>query len=124
MTHAHIFTRRRPTSTVETCRCGRFRFTEHAGESILAAPNIAVYDNGGKTADRYTVIFMDEPDLGGGYEGCYSSLGMSADPFHPQGFCQHGPAKPGRHLGRRIAFEDLPADCQKAVRRDMEGGGE
>jgi len=81
--------------------------------------NIRIYDNGGKTFDRYTVVYMDEPDFGGGYEGCYACVGMSEHPFDPQGFSQHSTARPGRHLGWRIKWEDLPEDCQKLVRRDL-----
>ena len=73
--------------------------------------SIRCYDNGGKTFDRYSVVFMNEPES----HGLFNSLGMSADPFHPQGFGQHSAAQPGRHLGVRIKFEDLPGDCQKAV---------
>ncbi len=76
--------------------------------------NLVCYDNGGKTFDRYTVIYLDfkRGDL-------YESVGMSDNPFHPQGFCQHDEAKRGRHLGKRISFYDLPADCQKAVINDL-----
>jgi hypothetical protein len=59
-------------------------------------------------------------------------VGMSANPFHPQGFGQHGghaypiDAKDGWapaigrkcHLGTRIPFDKLPPDCQKLVRDD------
>ncbi len=34
--HQHQFTRSTCHATVEICRCGRFRFTEHAGPSIEA----------------------------------------------------------------------------------------
>lgn len=76
--------------------------------------NIAIYDNGGRSADRYTVIFKDCP------EGCglFQCLGMNAFPFHPQGIAMHASAMPGRLLGRRIAFADLPKDCQRAVEQD------
>jgi hypothetical protein len=77
--------------------------------------NIQCYDNGGKTFDRYTVVYMDDPEG----RGLFSCVGMSEDPFHPQGFGQHSAALPGRHLGKRIAFAQLPADCQKLVRRDL-----
>ena len=33
-THQHEFTRSKPSATVETCRCGKFRHTENAGPSI------------------------------------------------------------------------------------------
>lgn len=77
--------------------------------------NVRIYDNGGKTVDRYTVVYMDCQEG----RGLYGALGMSAQPFHPQGFGQHCTAMPGRHLGLRITFEELPQDCQRAVLRDL-----
>ena len=73
---------------------------------------VRIYDNGGKTFDRYTAVYMFERERG----GLYGARGMSEHPFHPQGFGQCCTASPGRHLGRRIAFWDLPADCQRLVR--------
>jgi hypothetical protein len=77
--------------------------------------NIRVYDNGGKTVDRYTVVYMDAPER----NGLYEAVAMDAQPFHPQGFGQHTSASPGRHLGKRIGYEDLPDDCRKVVLRDL-----
>ena len=76
---------------------------------------IRCYDNGGKTFDRYTVVYMSFLDS----RNNYSCVGMSEHPFHAQGFGQHSSAKPGRHLGRRINFEELPPDCQKLVKQDL-----
>jgi len=85
---------------------------------------IRVYDNGGKTCDRYTVVYT------GRYQGYapgskyFLVAGMSGAPFHPQGFFQHSecsgiPDRPKyAHLGKKIKFQDLPADCQKAVLQD------
>lgn len=71
---------------------------------------VKVFDNGGKTFDRYTVIYNAEGDY----------VAMSADPFHPQGFGQHGEkCLPGPHLGKLIDFDDLPDDCKRLVRRDL-----
>lgn len=78
--------------------------------------NIKIYDNNGKTWDRYTVIFMNEPEF---QNNTYAALGMSTDPF--TGFGQHCTATPGRHLGKRIKFRDLPEDCQKLVLQDLDG---
>lgn len=75
-----------------------------------------IYDNNGKTIDRYTAVYMDRPL----FDGCYASAAMSDKPFHPQGIGQHGPSTPGRHLGKRIKFEQLPKDCQKLVLQDLE----
>jgi hypothetical protein len=79
------------------------------------ARQVRIYDNGGKTFDRYTAVYMAERER----NGLYGARGMSESPFHPQGFGQCCTATPGRHLGRRIAFVDLPADCQRLVRRDL-----
>ena len=78
--------------------------------------NVRIYDNGGKTADRYTAVYMDSPERAAGMFQC---VGMSENPFHPQGFGQHSSAMPGKHLGKRIAFEALPKDCQRLVMRDL-----
>jgi len=78
---------------------------------------IRVYDNGGKSFDRYTVVFT------GRYKyrnGC-DYLGMSEHPFHPQGFGQHEWSQDiidrptYGHLGKKIKFQALPPDCQKVV---------
>jgi hypothetical protein len=76
---------------------------------------IACYDSGGKTADRYTVIYLDQPERA---VNTFAAVAMNAEPFHPQGFGQHTTAMPGRHCGKRIAFASLPADCQKLVIQD------
>ena len=85
-------------------------------DEIIEGQKIRCYDNGGKTCDRYTVVYMDQQHP---QEGVFESVGMNGAPFHPQGFGQHGGAMPGKHLGRRVPFESLPADCQKLVRQDL-----
>lgn len=46
---------------------------------------LAIFDNGGKTADRYDVIYSD-PICGPTYaDTVLSGRGMSENPFHPQG---------------------------------------
>ena len=75
---------------------------------------LRIYDNGGKTADRYTII----PPRTAGTEyrerapGTWCAIAASARPFHPQGVGQHVTASPGHHLGRRIRWDELPADVQ------------
>ena len=92
---------------------------------------VSVYDNGGKTIDRYTVVYepymLEEEGGFGGEQPVFTYVAMSGAPFHPQGFCQHGETvgfRPttcwGSPMGRVIAFDKLPADCQRAVRRDLE----
>lgn len=79
--------------------------------------NIKCYDNGGKTLDRYTVVYMDEP----AGTVIFAARAMSSKPFHPRGFGQFVGATPGRHLGKKIKFEELPPDCQKLVMQDLQG---
>lgn len=82
-------------------------------------------------ADRYTVIYT------GHYVGkipgwpCYC-VGMSSNPYHPQGIGAHWEYQEmidakcgwapqiGRrcHLGVRIPFKDLPKECRHLVMRD------
>ena len=75
---------------------------------------LAIYDNGGKTWDQYTVYF-DQKET----EKEYYCLGMSAHPFHPLGFCQHSRGMLGRHNGKKIELKDLPIDCQVAVYKEL-----
>jgi hypothetical protein len=81
-----------------------------------AIVRISCWDNGGKTPDRYTVLFMDCQNVNRTYE----ALCMSSSPFHPQGFGQHSQGMPGSHLGKKIKFEQLPSDCQILVKQDLE----
>lgn len=76
----------------------------------------AIYDNGGKTADRYTVYF----DLKNPNNGLWYGLAMNAEPFHPQGFGQHVEGALGRHNGKRITLAALPEDCKKLVKQELE----
>jgi len=77
--------------------------------------HVRLYDNGGTTVDRYTAVYMDEPEY---KPGVYAARGMSARPFHPQGVGLYCTAMPGRHLGKRIRFDELPEDCQRLVLQD------
>jgi len=74
----------------------------------------SIWDNGGKTFDRYTAVY-DKMD------GQYNLMvGMSEHPFHPCGFGIHDSCLPGDHLGKQIKFEELPPDCQRCVAQDLE----
>jgi hypothetical protein len=83
---------------------------------VESTANIRIYDNGGATFDRFTVVFMSQPER---QSGTFAALGMSSFPFHPQGFGQHTTATPGRHLCKRIPFTALPEDCQKCTLQDI-----
>jgi len=64
-----------------------------------------IWDNEGKSFDRYTVILK-----GGG------GLGLSHNPESPQGFAQwlgDNDLHEGPHLGRKILWGDLPGNVRK-----------
>jgi len=48
---------------------------------------VRCYDNGGKSIDRYTVVFGKKTIGYEGYPGrSFMYLAMNSAPFHPQGF--------------------------------------
>jgi hypothetical protein len=80
---------------------------------------IHCYDNGGRSADRYTVVFTGRyRHLMGGQ---FYYLAMSSQPFHPQGVGLSGSSQTQidypmySHIGKKIGFDKLPPDCKKAV---------
>ena len=92
-------------------------YPDHKAEAaeaklVEALQTVRIYDNGGKTLDRYTVVYMDLPE-----NRLFMALSMSEHPFQEIG--QHTQAMPGRHLGKRIQFWQLPKDCQKLVKQDL-----
>jgi len=88
---------------------------------------ISVIDNGGRTPNRYTVVYTPEFIEGRLW---YTYFSMDEAPFltTSQGIGIHGQVdfRPqagnwGSHnsWGKIIAFEDLPEDCQRAVRQNL-----
>lgn len=73
---------------------------------------IRIYDNGGETLDRFTVIYTDEPEG----LGMFSARAMSENPY--TGFGQMCTASIGKHLGNLITFDDLPEPCKRVVIQD------
>jgi len=79
---------------------------------------IRIYDNGGKSADRYTLVVpsIDEP-------GKLDMYGFNEDPYYPLGFGQYAGSyhRMGSysHLGKLIQFEDLPDQAQRYVRETL-----
>lgn len=68
-----------------------------------------IYDNGGATFDRYTIITPSG-----------EMFGASNNPFSPQGFSQFvGEWKGGstKHLGRKVALDELNEDVRQYVKQ-------
>jgi hypothetical protein len=80
---------------------------------------IRCYDNGGATADRYTVVMTGHYRHKTGKQYWY--LGMSPNPFHSQGVGTSGAAdciidRPSyKHLGKKIKYDSLPAECKTFI---------
>lgn len=85
---------------------------------------IAVYDNGGKTFDRYTVV-LDEKEGVAGRNGTIKYLpacfSLSPNCDSHQGVSMYGVCDIGPHLGKKIAFKELPENVQKHVERRIAG---
>lgn len=60
-----------------------------------------IYDNGGRSADRYTACLQ-----GGG------ALSLSTNPDHPLGISQYTDCTEGPHLGHLVAWANLPANIR------------
>jgi hypothetical protein len=96
---------------------------------VINGHKISVWDCP-KFIDRYTVVYLDDIFQHPAHHNAeyVNYIAMSDNPFHPQGFCQHGemPINSVQYKGRggcfdkRIKFADLPPDCQKAVLQDFE----
>ena len=80
-------------------------------------PYLAVLDNGGKTADRYTVRIGED------------IFGMSDNPFHPQGFnqycgtlgeCGYNWQTIEANCGRRLMGTEIPEVIWQAIHDRME----
>ena len=72
----------------------------------LTEGTVTVYDNGGESIDRYTVIIDKD------------AYGMSDNPDSPQGFNQYigmvgVDVKLGNHLGKKLST--VPSGLKKAI---------
>lgn len=76
---------------------------------------VLIYDAGPNFHDRYTAVYLDESEY---KPGTFSGRGMSENPFSPQGFGCSCVVEPGRHLGKRIKFEDCPPEVQRCIQQD------
>jgi hypothetical protein len=79
---------------------------------------VRIYDNGGKTIDRYTLVVpsVNEP-------GKLDMYGFNEAPYYPQGFGQYAGSyhKMGSysHLGKLVSLQDLPEQAQRFVKETL-----
>jgi hypothetical protein len=80
---------------------------------------IRCYDNGGRSIDRYTIVFTKKR-----VNDEFIYISCNAYPYHPQGIGQQGFSghlidRPSyAHLGKKIKYQDLPEDVQHLVAAD------
>jgi len=85
---------------------------------------IAVYDNGGETMDRYTVVISPE-FMETSKRNHYACLGLSENPTSPLGFSQFSecviltPLRENNHMGNRIRLKDLSKDLQNHIKERL-----
>ena len=93
------------------CACGAPAIR---GSELCASHNPdcwRIYDNGGKTLDRYTVCL--EVERWEGHTPFYAALGCSEG---GRAFSQFTEAQEGRHLGKRVKLASLDPDTQAHIR--------
>ena len=80
-----------------------------------------IYDTGSAGPfDRYTIAFKGYRLAGGGM--VYPYLASSDNPFHPQGFGLYAESDTfltGKHLGKRVRFEDIPLAVQRFIENNI-----
>ena len=83
----------------------------------MALLRIKIFDNGGRTVDRYTLIMPDG-----------EAWGFNENPYHPQGFGQYAgnlsELKSFSHLGKPIGVLDLPTQAGRFVDEIATMGGD
>lgn len=109
-------------STIETHSLTKFK---RAQKFVVndEPKNLRIYDNGGETQDRYTIVFTGKykKDKDHNNNTWYKYMGLSENPYYPTGVCEYGEAKniidrpTYSHLGKKIPYSKLPFDCKKLV---------
>lgn len=71
-----------------------------------------IYDNGGTTLDRYSILVEDGNERWEGPNRLQTCLGVSKGGV---AFSQFSEAVPGKHLGKRVKLESLDADTRAHI---------
>jgi len=101
--------------TADEARTWATNYCDHSQQPVkyLAVP-LVIYDNGGKTFDRITVVYLEDKFRSRATGNItYSYLGASETGV---GFFQHGECEIGRHLGKKIKFSDMDSNLQRLIK--------
>ena len=93
---------------------------------MLTDKDFRCFDNGGKTADRYTIMpgrqhwrtHRDDRTKR------WVAFGASENPFHPQGFgqsCEIDGWQDYRYLGKKVPLSSLPEPVIRLARQLFDG---
>lgn len=77
--------------------------------------HITIYDNGGETLDRYSVVLNNYRRRGGVQAGgrwLYECLSLNTG---GNGFSQFCEAVKGRHLGKIVTFDSLDKETREHI---------
>lgn len=77
---------------------------------------IAVYDNSGKTLDRYTIVVNIRRRERIGYKWFYDSISASENGL---GVFMWGECIRGKHLGKKIKLENLSQELQNKIQSEL-----
>lgn len=75
---------------------------------------LRIYDNGGRSMDRFTILAPRYAGRDWRWNDRDWTALFSGE--EPRGMSGHGPAQAGAHLGKRIAWSELPAQVRSLVR--------
>lgn len=76
--------------------------------------NLIIYDNGGESIDRYTII--NKYDRTGRKAGSLYEYNCIGSSINGRGFFIWTTCYRGRHLGKQVKFEDLNNDLQERIK--------
>ena len=84
---------------------------------------IAIFDNGGKSIDRYTIVFATSLNADEGYD-YHDMLALGDDVTSPQGFSQwcegtYHLAGDNSHLGKQIDWSILPESHREHIKQKI-----
>lgn len=80
---------------------------------------LRIYDAGPEVADRYTIVPPRSAHRIHKAGKLWECICCSESPFHPLGFGCWAEAAIGPHLGKRIAWSELPGDAQRYARQSF-----
>ena len=75
----------------------------------------SIYDNGGKTLDRYTIVTTIKRKHRDGH-WLYNCICSSENGL---GVFMWGECMVGRHLGKKIQLEDLSKELQQRIKNEL-----